>query len=126
MINYRDEEAGYNKVIHKIIIVDRIVNIVLLLGALAYVYWAIVHFTTSRMFILSASLFCLFFVLVFLGCDIFYFYETKKENEGIFIGMSRILAVASVIAKVFVLFIALIAVIYVGPERFLTFFDLFF
>lgn len=121
MIN--DKEERYNKVFHKIIIIDFIVNIVLLLGTFTYVYWAIVHFTDSRMFILSASLFCLFFVLVFLGCDFFYLFQSKKGNEEKIIGMSRILAVASVSAKVLVLFIALIAVIYVGPEKFLTFFD---
>lgn len=116
----------FRKIMHKIIIVDFIINIVFLVGALIYAYQVVCVFDNSREFMLSASLILIFIAVVFFAYDIAYFYQCRKGQDEVYMGMSRIMAVASVSAKVLVLLVALLGVIFAGPEKFLLFFQAFF
>lgn len=114
----------HKNIIHKIIVVDFIINIVLFLLAIIYGYRVLFIVSNPSVSLVGACLILLFVTIVLLTHDAIYLYQHLKGDEGF--GMGKIMAIASITSKVLVLLGSVLMVCFVGTSRFISAFDMFF
>lgn len=106
--------------VHKSIIVDFIVNVLLLGAGVLYAYRVLFGDNIPDSILVTIAAFWLVFAIVYVVYDIIYLYQHSKGIVGN--GIIRIMAISSIVDKWMILVIALVALCLIGPSKFISIF----